>query len=69
MLKVMVIRIKLDKIRQERGISLREMAEHTGISKSTIQRIEQNEVDPHLSSLVAIAKFLNVPITNLFEVR
>lgn len=48
-------------------MSARQLARLTGISKTTILRIEQNEVDPKLSTIIAIANALNVLVIDLFE--
>ena len=39
----------------------------TGISKSTLNNIDNEKVSPTLKQLEAIAKALNVKITDLFE--
>ena len=64
-----MIKMRIAELRTQRDMSARELARATGISKSTILRIEQNEVDPKLSALLKIAEVLNVHITELYETR
>ena len=62
-----MIRMRIAELRRKRDMTARELARATGISKSTILRIEQNEVDPKLSLLLKIATVLDVPITELYN--
>ncbi len=53
--------------RNEKRMSLRMLAKKTGISKSTINNIENGKTDVTIIQLEKIAKALNVKITELFE--
>lgn len=53
--------------RHEKNITLKELEKMTGISKSTLNNIENNKVSPTLRQLEIIAKALNVKITDLFK--
>ena len=53
--------------RQDREITLIQLAQMTGISKTTLNNIEREKVSPTLKELEAIAKALNVTINDLFE--
>ena len=57
----------LNQILDERGLSIREAAALTTVSKSTIHSIRNDELDPKLSTLELLAKGLEVKITDLFE--
>lgn len=59
--------ILLDKIMVKKNLSLRQVEIMTGISKSTVQRIANNEISPTADTLELLAKGLNVRITDLFE--
>lgn len=59
--------ILLSKIMYERNLSVRQVEQMTGVSKSTIDRIVNESVSPTLDTLEAIAKGLNVKITDLFD--
>ena len=64
-----MIIMKISQIRYTRHISVETLAKRSGVSQSTITRIENNMEDPRLSTLVAIAKALHVRITDLYEER
>lgn len=51
--------------RTARNISLRQLEKMTGISKSTLNNIENNKTDPTIGQLEKIAKALNVKISDL----
>lgn len=53
--------------RDSKKITLIELSKMTGISKSTLNNIDNEKVSPTLKQLEAIAKALNVKITDLFE--
>lgn len=63
-----MITIKIAEARAAHGISARQLAKRAGLSKTAILLIERNEVDPRLSTMVAIATALEVSIIDLFEV-
>ena len=53
--------------RYEKRISLVKLSQMTGISKSTLNNIENEKVSPTMAELETIAKALNVRITDLFD--
>lgn len=53
--------------RQKKSISLVELEKLTGISKSTLNNIENGITSPTLIQLEAIARALDVKMTELFE--
>lgn len=53
--------------RNSKNITLVKLAALTGISKSTLNNIENQKVSPTIAELEAIAKALNMKITDLFE--
>jgi transcriptional regulator with XRE-family HTH domain len=53
--------------RGERHLSLRALAEQSGVSVNTLSLIENGKVSPSVSTLQRIAQTLQVPITALFE--
>ncbi len=55
------------KIRAEKGISLKELARRTGISKSALNNYENGKRQPTLQQLELIAKALDTTISNLYE--
>lgn len=61
------MRVLINKIRKEKGITLRQLEQMTGISKSTLNLIENEKFSPKISQLEKIAIALDVKITDLFE--
>ncbi len=56
---------RLRKVREERGITLTEVAERTGISKSTLSRLENGLRRPSLELLLPLAQTYRVPLDDL----
>lgn len=56
-------------IRIQHGLTLQQMAEKTGISKTTLNEIENDHRSPTLETLVQVAKSLNIKVTDLFDSR
>lgn len=48
-------------------VTLVKLSKMTGISKSTLNNIENEKVSPTIAELEAIAKALNMKITDLFD--
>lgn len=55
--------------RQQRGLSIRALAELCGISPNTISLIERGVTSPSVATLHQLAMALQVPITSFFEER
>lgn len=60
---------ELRALRQERGLSLRTLAELCDLSPNTISLIERGESSPSVSTLHRLATALGVQITTFFERR
>ncbi len=58
-------RIRL--LREQRGLSLRVLAEKCGLSINAISRIERGENSPTVASLHLLARALDTPITEFFR--
>lgn len=56
---------KIQELRKEKGMTQEDLAEKTGLSVRTIQRIESGEVDPRNYTLHVIAEALEIEITEL----
>lgn len=63
-----MIEILIWERRQERGMTLRQLEERSGISRSTLQRLESGQQSPTLDQLDWIADALNVSISQLYTV-
>jgi transcriptional regulator with XRE-family HTH domain len=66
-LKDLGIGKKIKKLRQEKGFTLQELSEKTGLSKGLISQIENEQVSPPISTLMKIANGLSVEISYFFE--
>lgn len=55
------------RLREQRGLSLRALAEACGLSVNAISKIERGENSPTVASLHLLASALNVPITEFFQ--
>ena len=53
--------------RNNKKVTLVKLSKMTGISKSTLNNIENEKVSPTIAELEAIAKALNMKITDLFD--
>jgi transcriptional regulator with XRE-family HTH domain len=58
---------RLQALRTKRGLSQRELAEKSGISREYIARLETARQDPTLSTLEKLAKALGVKVAALLE--
>ena len=61
------MKILLWEMRNKHNISLNVLAAKTGISKSTLHRIETGKTSPTIDKLEEIAKTMKVKITDLFD--
>lgn len=59
--------IKLWEIRTGKGLKLEAVAAVTGVSKSTLNNIENGKTSPTLANLEKIAKGLGCRISDLYE--
>lgn len=64
----MHIEILLKQIRKQKRLTLEQLAERTGISKTHINDVENNLKEPSLSIMVRLSKALDVQITDLYKV-
>jgi transcriptional regulator with XRE-family HTH domain len=62
----MNIGIVIKEVRKQKGLTQQDLAEHTNLSERTIQRIENNGVEPSFYSLKSIGKILEI---DLHEIR
>jgi transcriptional regulator with XRE-family HTH domain len=56
---------RLRRVREQRGVTLTEVAQLTGISKSTLSRLETGQRRPSLELLLPLAQIYRVPIDDL----
>lgn len=58
---------RLRDVRQQRGLSLRELGDNAEVDFSSIHRIEQGVMNPSLVMLVTLATALKVPLSELLD--
>ena len=58
---------RLYHIRVDKKISQRELAELSGVSRNTIMRIENGDVQPNMDSCRKICSALGVSVTEVFD--
>ena len=56
---------RLRRVREQRGITLTDVAAQTGISKSTLSRLENGQRKPSLELLLPLAQAYRVPLDDL----
>ena len=64
----MKIEILVKKIRLEQNMTLETLAKLSGISKGHLSKIERQESEPKLSTLIQIALALKVDIKELYKI-
>lgn len=64
----MKIEILVRKIRLKQNMTLETLAELSGISKGHLSKIERQEREPKLSTIIQIALALKVDIEELYKV-
>lgn len=60
--------ILVKSIRKKKNLTLEQLSERTGISKSHINDVENENKEPGISIMVRLAKALDVEITDLYKV-
>ena len=58
---------RLRELRLERSLSIRALAERSGLNVNTFSLIENNRTSPSVSTLQQIAQALHVPLSTFFE--
>lgn len=64
----MKIEILLKEVRLKKNITLEELSKLSGISKGHLSKIERQERDPKISTLIQIATALNVDVDELYKI-
>mgnify|MGYP000143757375 FL=1 len=65
----MKVEILLKQVRLEKGMTLETLAQLSGISKGHLSKIERQERDPKISTLVLIADALKVNVNDLYKIK
>ena len=64
---VVYIGTKLNQLRTQEALTQRDLSERTGLTITAISRIEQNQVEPRLSTVRRLAEALGVHPSQLME--
>ena len=54
-------------LRKEKGLSQDELARACGVSRQTVNAIENNKYDPTLALAFQLSRVLGVPVDGLFQ--
>lgn len=65
----MQIQVVLDKVAKKQGISMYGLAKKLGVKPNALTVTRRPGYNPKLESLVTWSQALNVPVTELFEVK
>jgi transcriptional regulator with XRE-family HTH domain len=65
--KGLLIGLKVRRLRQERRMTLQDLADATGLSKPLLSQIENEQVIPPLATLLRISKALKVELHTFFQ--
>ncbi|MEZ4600631.1 MAG: cupin domain-containing protein [Syntrophotaleaceae bacterium] len=65
--KGLLIGLKIRRLRQERRMTLQDLADSTGLSKPLLSQIENEQVIPPLATLLRISKALKVELHTFFQ--
>ena len=63
---VIILTNNLEKMRKERGLTQKELAELLEVSRQTINSIENGRYDPSITLAFKIAKFFHKKIEEIF---
>ncbi len=66
MIEIEKLGLNIKELRNERGLSLKELADNIDVSMSMLSQIESGKANPSLNTLRLISKFLDVPMFSLF---
>ncbi|WP_424016864.1 helix-turn-helix transcriptional regulator [Halorientalis pallida] len=57
----------LQEHRERYGLSQRELAEHVGVTRQTINAVEGNRYDPSVELVFKLAAFFECPVEDVFH--
>ena len=60
---------RISVLRQERGISRKELAEKIGVNYQTVGYLEREEYNPSLDLAFRISEYFNLPIDLIFSTK
>ena len=57
----------LKQLRETKGLSQQKLGDILGVSRQTINSVENGKFDPSLTLAIKLTKFFNEPIDSIFE--
>lgn len=60
---------RIKEIRTEKGLSQQELAAELDYEKSNMSRLESGTTNPKIATLYRVAKALNIPLSELLEIK
>lgn len=57
----------LKELRESKGLSQQKLGDVLGVSRQTINSVENGKFDPSLTLAIKLTKFFNEPIDSIFE--
>lgn len=60
---------KVKELREQRGLTQKQLGEQVGVSRQAINAIETNKFDPSIWLAYDLARFFSVAIENLFDFK
>ena len=59
----------LKRLRESKGLSQEKLGDNLGVSRQTINSIENGKFDPSLTLAIKLTKFFDEPIDSIFELE
>ena len=59
----------LKKLRESKGLSQEKLGDNLGVSRQTINSIENGKFDPSLTLAIKLTKFFDEPIDSIFDLE
>ena len=59
----------LKRLRESQGLSQEKLGDNLGVSRQTINSIENGRFDPSLTLAIKLTKFFDEPIDSIFELE
>ena len=65
--EISALAVNVQRLRESHGLSLGQLAERSGIAKATLYKVEREQTNPTLETLVAIANTFSVEVSELIS--
>ena len=58
---------RVKQLRHDRGLTLQQLAKHSGLAPSTISKVEQSQISPTYENIIKLSNGLHVDVAELFS--